>query len=397
MALTILRRAHGVAIVMPPGDVVRGHALAVRAPGDLCFYREGPPGSLERDLAIAELLGPPTAGAVVAADTVRYAAFARAGTLGVSLGALLERTHEDGGGALDDDAVLHVLGSVAHFGVSVHAAAGAPPTVDVDDVWCGWDGSVRVYASTRPPRSGIPWLDDRVRALGAGLVRAADDPNALLDAVHARGSVDGAPLLAGMLAHMFADERARDLEWYEEVMIEDLTEPVLNEEPLTTLQFHEHVHHVDDGHGPPLFVSDLYPAGLARSVADGMFATEYAAARGALTRVTAERAQVLCELLEPRRTVNPWRLPTQYEYERYAAGGGVGVPSIAGVHDLCRVWEWTATPRHGANLVRGGRWRDRPLLARVENESWEDRAMADVGFRAVRYVRDDDAPWEPRT
>ncbi len=52
--------------------------------------------------------------------------------------------------------------------------------------------------------------------------------------------------------------------------------------------------------------------------------------------------------------------------------------------DTGKVWEWTATPEHDGNIVRGGRWRnalERPPLP--ENRSFETGPAADVGFRCV--------------
>jgi Sulfatase-modifying factor enzyme 1 len=73
------------------------------------------------------------------------------------------------------------------------------------------------------------------------------------------------------------------------------------------------------------------------------------------------------------------RLPTEAEWA--AAVAALGAERLGtGV-----VWEWTATPGHGGQIVRGGRFRnalDRP--AAPENRSFETDPAPDVGFRCVR-------------
>jgi len=73
------------------------------------------------------------------------------------------------------------------------------------------------------------------------------------------------------------------------------------------------------------------------------------------------------------------RLPTEAEWA--AAVAALGAERLGtGV-----VWEWTATPAHSGQIVRGGRYRnalDRPAAS--ENHSFETDPAPDVGFRCVR-------------
>jgi len=72
------------------------------------------------------------------------------------------------------------------------------------------------------------------------------------------------------------------------------------------------------------------------------------------------------------------RLPTEAEWA--AAVDALG-PQRLGTG---LVWEWTATPAHGGQVVRGGCWRDQPEAApRPDNRSYETGPARDVGFRCV--------------
>lgn len=72
------------------------------------------------------------------------------------------------------------------------------------------------------------------------------------------------------------------------------------------------------------------------------------------------------------------RLPTDDEWSAVVAT--LGAEALA----TGEVWEWTATPKRGGHVVRGGRWRDaweRP--PEPENRSHETAMATDVGFRCV--------------
>lgn len=72
------------------------------------------------------------------------------------------------------------------------------------------------------------------------------------------------------------------------------------------------------------------------------------------------------------------RLATDAEWER--ASLHVDGVSAFGVERFAEVWELTST----ANIVRGGRWRDRPgEPAQLENRSTEVNPARDVGFRCA--------------
>jgi hypothetical protein len=372
VAVRILRREHGLAVVEPPGEVPRGFVLAVKAPGKLCFLREG---ELERDIAVARLSNTMS---IVSVDDIRFRALALRASLGVSFATFMRRQSEEGG-AMDDVVAATIREDVVAFVEDTRAIAGNHPEVDAENIWLGWDGTVHVYA-----------FGARAGTVDLPSTKASPDTSAL----------------AGVLAAMFREQRARELEWIEELFIEEITEaePALDPGP-TAMHLVATALTVDDGIGPPFLVTELVPCSVGVSLSrelgwlDGH--ARVAPTAAPLVNVSPIRAALMCALLERSRADNQWRLPTSAEFDRYARGGGLGVPSQHGVRGLCRVWEWTSTPHiRGGVTARGGRYRNRRELPVVDNAAWDDGPAADIGFRAVRFLRDVDAPepdWEPRT
>jgi serine/threonine protein kinase len=79
--------------------------------------------------------------------------------------------------------------------------------------------------------------------------------------------------------------------------------------------------------------------------------------------------------------------PTHAQAFEQRRPGPIGVfspqgDSPFGVSDLLQLWEWVVAPFQArGHMVRGGPWRDRHLPAQLTNQSWEDEAVHDVGFR----------------